>query len=69
MGDDTEQISEAMRMCAADLGELDCGWLEILGFAAVPSWPAPRGLSFTPKSRFSLIAISPMRADIRRFYG
>jgi hypothetical protein len=33
---DSEEISEAMRMCEADLAELDPGWLEILDFAAVP---------------------------------
>jgi hypothetical protein len=33
----TEEISEAMRLCEADLTELDPSWLEILNFAALPS--------------------------------
>jgi len=36
---DTPEISEAMRMCEADLTELDPGWMAILDFEAVPSRP------------------------------
>ena len=31
--------SEAMRLCAADLSEIDTGWIEVLDFEAVPSRP------------------------------
>jgi hypothetical protein len=36
---DTEEVSEAMRICEADLAELDPSWLEILDFAALPTRP------------------------------
>jgi hypothetical protein len=39
---ETEEISEAMRICEADLTELDPGWLEILDFAALASRPILR---------------------------
>jgi hypothetical protein len=30
-------VSEAMRMCEADLSDLDPGWMQVLDFKAVPS--------------------------------
>jgi hypothetical protein len=38
-------VSEAMRLCAADLTEIDPAWIEILDFKAVPSRPI-RGVEF-----------------------
>jgi hypothetical protein len=38
-------VSEAMRLCAEDLSEIDPAWLEILDFEAVPSRPI-RGVEF-----------------------
>ena len=34
-------VSEAMAMCAADLDDLDPGWMEILDFEVVRSFPRP----------------------------
>ena len=38
-------VSEAMRLCAADLSEIEPAWIEILDFKAVPSSPI-RGARF-----------------------
>jgi hypothetical protein len=38
-------VSEAMRLCVADLTEIDPAWIEILDFTAVPS-PPIRGTGF-----------------------
>jgi hypothetical protein len=38
-------ISAAMRLCAADLSEIDPRWIEILDFEAMPSHPI-RGAEF-----------------------
>jgi hypothetical protein len=38
-------VSEAMRLCAEDLSEIDPAWIEILDFKALPSQPI-RGVEF-----------------------
>jgi hypothetical protein len=38
-------VSEAMRLCAADLTEIDPAWIEVLDFKALPSKPI-RGVEF-----------------------
>jgi hypothetical protein len=35
------EVAEALRLCDADLGEIDPRWGDVLDFAATPSAPLP----------------------------